>query len=238
MKRAFLLLLPAVLLVFVTIAGCNDETEPRFSRMRVYPECGVVPLQVECMAFVTGGNETGDPTGGNNNLTVSWDFDDETPNVNTSIAYHTFDDPGEFTVVVTAEDPDGKVTTTSQLVRVMPDTLTIVPSSNFPGGAITTNDTVRFDLTALACEVDPDIEDDYRNLIFHWGMDDFYPVIDVITPGNPPDTTYVFLEYQFSNRRPAWLFSDPGTYDVSVSVTFPALATTRLDTLHFEVTDP
>ena len=69
-------------------------------------------------------------------------------------------------------------------------------------------------------------------------MNDFYPVIDEIVPGNPPDTTYVYLEHQFSNRQPAWLFTDPGTYDVSVSVTFPSLATTRLDTLHFEVTAP
>ena len=65
MKRAFLLLLPAILLVFLAVAGCKDESLPSFTRILVYPDCGVVPLQVEGRAMASGGNESGDPTGGN-----------------------------------------------------------------------------------------------------------------------------------------------------------------------------
>ncbi len=229
MKRAFLLLLPAVMLVFLSIAGCKDETEPSFSRIRVYPECGVVPLQVDCFAAATGGDESGDPTGGNNNLSITWSFGDGTPGGSTSLAYHTFTEPGNFTVVATAEDGDGKTTSTSQVVRVMADTLSIEASSNFPDGMATVNDSIRFDVRALSCDVNPDIEDDYRNLNFSWGMDDSFYVYSSI------DTLH--LEYEFTNRRPTFQFSEAGTYEVTVGVTFPALATTRLDTLYIEVTD-
>lgn len=229
MKRAFLLLLPAVLLVFLSIAGCNDETEPSFSRMTVYPDCGVAPLQVEGLAVATGGNESGDPTGGNNNLEITWSFGDGTSGGSTSLAYHTYHLPGDYTVVATAVDPDGKTTARTQLVRVMADTLAVDASSNFPDGIATVNDTVRFDVRAMSCEVNPDIEDDYRNLSFSWGMDDSFFVYA------PTDTLH--LEYVYYSRRPSFLFADPGTYEVTVSVTFPALATTRHDTLYIEVTD-
>ncbi len=230
MKRALILLLPAVLLVFLSIAGCNDETAPTFARIRVYPDCGVLPLQVDCLAMVTGGDESGDPTGGNNNLSITWDFGDSTSGGETSLAYHTFTRTGDFTVTATATDPDGKTASISQLVHVMADTLAIGASSNFPGGAVTVNDTVRFDVLAQACAIDPLIDDDYRNLVFSWGMDDSFLVY------TPDDTTLV--EYRFTNRQPVFQFEDPGTYEVTVSVMFPELASIRHDTLFFEVTDP
>lgn len=233
MKRALLLLLPAVLLVLLSIAGCNDETEPEFSRIRVYPTCGVVPLQVDCLAFVSGGNESGDPTGGNNNLAITWNFGDGSSNGSTSIEYHTFNLPGQYTVIATAEDPDGKTTSISQTIDVMADTLSIEASSNFPGGVATVNDTVRFDLRALSCQVNPDIEDDYRNLIFNWAMDDSF---SIITPGTPPDTTH--HEYVYENHRPVFQFHEVGTYEITVSVSYPALATTRHDTIYLDVVDP
>ena len=228
MKRAFLLLLPAVLLVLLSIAGCNDETEPQFSRIRVYPACGVVPLQVDCLAVASGGNETGDPTGGNNNLVMSWNFGDGHSGGTTSVAYHTFTVPGQYTVVATATDPDGKTTSISQMVSVMADTLAIEASSNFDNNVATVSDTVRFDLMALSCDVNPDIEDDYRNLVFNWGMNDSFFVY------TPEDTTQ--YEYQYSTRRPSFLFDEARTYEVIVSVTYPALATTRLDTIYMEIT--
>ena len=230
MKRAFLPLLPAVLLVFLFIAGCNDETEPKFSRIKVYPECGVAPLQVECLAMATGGNESGDPTGGNNNLSIKWDFGDNSSSSNTSVAYHSFVDPGHYTVIATAEDPDGKTTTISQMVRVMADTLAIEASHNFANFVVTTNDTLQFDVHALACDIDPEIDDDYRNLVFHWGMDEFYTII--------VDDDPVDVEYQYSSRNPSFQYTVPGNYNVIVSVSFPGLATTRHDTLNIEVVDP
>jgi len=230
MKRALLLLLPAVLLVFLSIAGCNEETAPSVTRINVYPECGIAPLRVDCMAAASGGDESGDPTGGNNNLDFTWNFNDGTNGSETSISYHTFSEPGEYMVTVTAKDPDGKTASSSQLVRVMTDTLTIEAESNFPGGAVTTNDTVRFDVDAWACEIQRDIDDDYRNLTFKWGMDEFY---EVIADG---DTTLV--EYEYTTRRPLFIFNEARPYAIEVAVTYPGLACTRKDTLHFDVVDP
>lgn len=229
MKRAFLLLLPAVLLVFLSIAGCNDETEPKFSRIRVYPECGVAPMLVDCLAITTGGDESGDPTGGNNNMTISWNFGDGGTS-STSISYHTFQLPGQYTVVATGEDPDGKTTSISQVVNVMADTLAIEVSSSLPDGFATTNDTIQFDVWALSCEINPEVDDDYRNLIFNWAMDDYYTV-------TTPDGD-IEVEYEFSSRQPRFNFSEAGTYNVTVSVTYPALAATRQATLVFEVVSP
>ncbi len=218
MKRAFFLLLPAVLLVLIALVGCNDETNPKFTRIRVYPACGVMPLSVDALAMVSGGNESGDPTGGNNNLEITWDFGDGGGG-NTSISYHTFADSGLYTVTATAVDPDGKTTSISQIVQVMPDTLTIEASSNFAPGPATVNDTVRFELMASSCEIQSLVDDDYRNLIFNWDMND--------GTGN-----------QFQTRRPQYQFLSAGTFEVTVTVTFPELAVTRRDTLQLVITDP
>lgn len=217
MKRAFFLLLPAVLLVFLFIAGCDDETNPQFSRIRVYPQCGVAPLQVDCLAIVSGGNESGDPTGGNNNLDIRWDFGDGGSGT-TSINYHTYSEPGEYLVVATAEDPDGKTTSISQMVTVIADTLTVRASSDYDDLAVTVADTINFDLWASSCEIDPLEDDDYRNLIFEWQMND------------GTDTV-------FQSRQPAYTFVTTGDYEVTLSVVYPALATTRRDTLAFSVTE-
>lgn len=218
MKRAFLLLLPAVLLVFLSIVGCGDETQPRFTRIRVYPECGVIPMSVDCLAVASGGNESGSPTGGNNNLEINWSFGDG-GNGSTSIAYHTFTTPGQYTVVATATDPDGKTASVSQLVTVMSDTLAVDILTNFPSGSATVNDTINFNVQAASCTIDPDVDDDYRNLMFLWQMND------------GSGTEYL-------TRQPRYQFTSAGSYDVVLSVNYPALSVVRKDTFHVEITDP
>ena len=230
MKRAFLLLLPAVLLVFLSITGCNDENAPSISRILVYPECGTAPLQVDCMAAASGGNESGSPSGGNNNLDFSWNFGDGTSGSETSVSYHIFTEPGDYTVSVTATDPDGKTASRSKFVRVMADTLSIIAGSNFPGGAVTTNDTVRFDVDAWACNIQRDVDDDYRNLNFLWKMDEYQTVV---TPGGN-----IEVEYEYHSRRPIFIFQEVRMYEVVVAVFYPELACTRKDTLYFDVTAP
>lgn len=218
MRRAILLLLPAVLLVLVALTGCDDESKPRFARIEASPKCGVAPMAVEFRAMATGGNEGGDPTGGNNNLDVTWDFGGDGTG-STTVSYHTFEAPGVYMVTATANDPDGSTTSISQEVVVKRDALDITASSDFPGGAVTVNDTIHFDLRADACAIDPDVEDDYRNLVFDWSMND--------------DSGTVF-----TNHRPRYTFDTPGTYAVTVAVSFTEMAVTRWDTLVFEVTDP
>ncbi len=218
MKRALFLLLPAVLLVLIALVGCTDETNPKFTRLKVYPDCGIAPMNIEGLAIISGGDESGDPTGGNNNLEISWDFDDGS-NGSTSITYHTFEQPGEFNIVVTGTDPDGKTTTISHMVQVLADTMSVAALTNFSGGTATVNDTVRFDVLAQSCEIDPDNDNDYRNLIFDWDMND------------GTDTHY-------ESRRPRYQFTTAGTYDVMVSVTFPAMAISRRDTVQLVITGP
>ena len=215
MKRALLLLLPASLLVFLALAGCDDESKPAFTRVRVYPDCGVTPLLVDCLAIVSGGNESGDPTGGNNNLEIKWDFDDGTTS-QTSITYHTYTTPGDYLVTITATDPDGNRATATYPVRVFPDTLLVEASSDFADGAVTTADTVHFTMRASSCDIDPDVEDDYVKMNFRWLMDG----------------------HEFNGRTPSYQFPAPGDYDVFLSVFYPELAVVRRDTLQFTVTTP
>ena len=218
MRRALSLLLPAVLLVLLAVAGCDDESNPKFSRIEASPTCGVAPMPVEFRAVATGGNEIGDPTGGNNNLEINWNFGDGGTG-QTSVAYHTFQDPGVYTVIATANDPDGGNASISQEIVVYGDSLFIEASSNFPDGAITVNDTVRFNIMAESCQIHPDVEDDYRNLVYDWEMNDGTGTV-------------------FTSRNPRYSFSTAGNWDVTVNVSYTALAITRRDTLHFTVTDP
>ncbi len=205
-----------VLLVLIALIGCNDENNPKFTRLRVYPDCGVLPLSVDCLAIVSGGNESGDPTGGNNNMDITWDFGDGTSS-NTSISYHTYaDSAGTFTVTATAVDPDGKTTKLSHMVRVMPDTLEIHALSDFDELQATVCDSIRFDVLASSCGIDPLVDDNYRNLVFEWRMNDGTDSV-------------------FRSRRPVYSFAEPGDYEVTLSVSYPALATTRPDTVNLTV---
>jgi hypothetical protein len=209
----------AAMLTLAAVAGCNDESKPTFTRLRVTPACGVAPLDVEGYAILSGGNETGDPLGGNNNLDVKWAFGDGGTG-NTSLAYHRYFTPGDYNVVVVGTDPDGNTTTANIGVTVLPDSLVIEAGSNFPDGAVTTADTVRFDMIASSCDIDfPAVLGDSVKLEFHWAMDD-------------PDTTV------YEVVAPEFRFRNPGVYDVSVSVFYPAWAVVRQQTLTFTVTDP
>lgn len=227
MNSALKIALPALLLLALLAAsGCNDESEPMFTRVIVNPQCGVVPLEIDAFAAATGGNESGDPTGGNNNLEVTWKFGDGATG-STSISYHIYDEPGEYTVEVTAQDPDGKTAQAFVPVTVRADTLTASASSNFHGelvnpedeGIVETGELVLFDVTASACGLDPEVDDDYRQLSFTWSMNDGTGT-------------------KFYTRRPVYSFATAGEYTVDVIVTLPALACTRHSSVTFTVVDP
>jgi PKD repeat protein len=215
MKRALLLLFPALLLAFAGLSGCDDESKPAFTRLTVYPDCGVMPLQVEGLAIVSGGNESGSPTGGNNNLEIQWNFGDGGSS-QTSIAYHTFEGAGEYLVQVTATDPDGNKATASYPVTVYADSLFIEALSTPAAGTVPVNTVVSFDVTAESCDIDPMVEGDFVKLAYRWDFGD-----------------RVFNDRQITRR-----WTTPGTYEVFLAVTDPALSVTRRDTLVFTVTDP
>ena len=209
MKRALMLLTPAVILLAI-VAGCNDDDQslPMFTRLRVTEDCGVVPMEVEGYAILSGGNETGDPMGGNNNLDIKWDFGDGGTGA-TTIAYHTYFVPGEYDITVTGTDPDGNSTTATYPVRVFPDSLVISPGSDFPDGNVSTADTVRFKMEALSCDIDyPTVLGDSFKLEFLWEM------------GDVDNTVYSVVAPEFQ-------YTTPGTKEVTVTVFYPAWAVER-----------
>ena len=122
MKPMILILAAALLLL--SVAACNDESQPTITRMFAAPACGVAPLQVEVYGIASGGNEGGSATGGNNNLEFTWDFGDGQTS-NTSIGYHTFATPGEYLVTLKVEDPDGKSASRTVPVIVVADSLLV-----------------------------------------------------------------------------------------------------------------
>ena len=224
MKQAVKFGLPVCLLLVLAAAGCKEETAPVFTRLIINPECGVAPLEIEGYATVSGGDESGVPTGGNSNLEMTWDYDDGTTS-STSISYHVFDKPGIYNVSVTATDPDGKTTNISMPVTVRADTLNVDASSNVHAdnvneedkGLVATGEEIYFTVIAESCDIDPAVDDNYRNLSFIWRM-----------PGG----------YEFYARNPVFAFDTAGEYDVSVEVFLPALAVVRHSSIHFVVTDP
>jgi hypothetical protein len=218
MKRACILWVPA-LLILAALPGCKDESKPTFTRLRVTPQCGVVPMDVEGYAVLSGGNESGDPLGGNNNLEIQWAFGDGGTG-STTIAYHRYFTPGEYTVTVVGRDPDGNSTSATIPVTVLPDSLSVQAVSNFPDGSVTTADTVRFDVVVTSCDIDyPNVPGDAVKTEIQWSMGD-------------PDTTI------YSLPDPEFQYAVPGTYEAELTVFYPAWAVWRSQTLTFTVTDP
>ena len=217
MKRACLVLLPAMLLLVLAASGCSDdESKPAITRVRATPDCGVAPLQVEAYAAVSGGNETGDPMGGNNLLEVAWNFGDGGTG-RTSLSYHRYDTPGEYTVVVTAKDADGNMATTSVPVVVLADSLVVEAVSDAVDGNVTIGQPVAFDLVARACAIDyPTVPGDAVKMAYRWVMND----------GSGAE---------YTGATPTHTFGTAGDYTVDLFVTHPAQAVTRHVTLDFTV---
>lgn len=219
MKRACMLLVMALLLLAAT-TGCNETSKPAFTRLRVTPACGVIPMEVEGYAVLSGGDETGDPMGGNNKLEINWDFGDGGTGRST-LAYHQYNVAGEYRVTVTGRDPEGNTASTFVDVTALSDSLIMRVGSNFPEGNVTTADTVRFDMEYLrSCDIDyPAVLGDSVKMEFTWEMGD-------------PDTTV------YNVVAPEFQYTTPGQYQAKVSVFYPFWAVVRDTILEITVTDP
>ena len=117
---------------------------------------------------------------------------------------------------MTATDPDGNRAVATYPVTVLADTLNIDIFSNFPEGTVTTDDVVRFDLLASACDIDPDVMGDYVKLTYKWAIDGQI----------------------FTGQNPEYSFPAAGQYDVELAASYAALAVVRKDTLTLTVVDP
>lgn len=219
MKRVPILLATCIAIVLLAFlaAGCKEDSKPHITRLNVSPACGVVPVEVLATAYASGGDESGDPLGGGNNLEMAWAFGDGGSG-STSIAYHTYSVPGEYNVMVTATDPGGETTSAMVPVTVLADSLILDLSTNFPGGIVTTADVVKFDVAVASCDVDyPAVSGDSVKLTFLWEMND--------SSGQ-----------KFTGASPAFRFAKVGEYDVELMVTYPAWAVTRHGSIHLTVT--
>lgn len=221
MKRVSTLLAICLAACALALAasGCKQDSKPRITRMNVSPACGVVPVEVSATAYASGGDESGDPLGGNNNLEMAWNFGDG-GNGSTSVAYHTYDTPGTYNVVVTAVDPAGESASATVPVVVLPDSLVVEGTTDFPSGTVTTADIVHFSATVTTCDVDfPAVPGDAVKLSFRWQMND---------AGH----------HVYTGPSPAFKFTTAGEYDVNLTVTYAAWAVTRHQTIHLTVTAP
>lgn len=220
-----MLLVPALLLLALA-AGCQDDDTslPLFTRLRVSPTCGVAPMDVEGYAVLSGGNESGDPMGANNNLEITWSFGDGGTGSST-IAYHTYAHSETYTdtvyqVTVTGRDPDGNTTTASVPVTVFSDSLVIQAGSDFPEGNVTTDQIIHFNIAAESCDIDfPAVQGDSVKMVFKWEMGD-------------ADAN------EFKLVAPEFRYDIPGQYEVNISVFYPAWSVLRQQTLTFNVTAP
>lgn len=230
MKRVltFTAICLAALALFLLVGGCKEDSKPIITRVNVTPACGVAPVAVVATAYASGGDESGSPLGGNNNLEMSWQFGDGGTGA-TSVAYYTYTTAGEYNVIVTATDPAGETASASVPVVVLPDSLVVEVATNFPGGTLTTDDVVRFDATVYTCGVDyPTVPGDAVKLAFRWEMNDAANrVFDDAQPGNQLTP----------EGDPGVRFTVPGEYDVELTVTYPAWAVTRHRTIHLVVED-
>ncbi len=217
------------LLLALLAAGCKEDNKPRITRMDVNPACGVAPLEVIATAYVSGGDETGDPLGGNNGLDMNWNYGDGGTG-STSVSYHTYNAPGEYNVVVTAADPAGETASSTMPIVVLPDSLTVEVATNFPNNNPTTDDVVRFDVTVYTCGVDyPNVAGDAVKLAFRWTMnDDSGRVFTEARPGN----------WVTPEGDPGVRFATPGVYDIELAVTYPSWAVTRHRTIRLTVGAP
>lgn len=228
MKRSICIL--TALLVAVFFIGCKEETLPKITRIFVSESCGVVPMRVEVYGAASGGNETGDPTGGVNNLEYTWDFGDRTGS--TSISYHEYTGPapseGFYVITLTVTDPDGKSAAASDTVWAFNDSLTVAASMD-PSAGITTATPVTFDFLAATCAVDPDSDDDYVKLTPVWHIQDpaFRDTINAEL-----DSTAIYY-----GRAPTHTFSEAGTFDAHLKVYYAEWDVFR--NVHMQVTvDP
>jgi len=222
MKHLICLLL--VLLVATVFAGCKEETSPKITRINVSQDCGVVPLRIEVYGTASGGDESGDPTGGVNNLDYVWDFGDGTGA--TSISYHEYTTPSPpdsfYVITLTVTDPDGKTDKSQAEVVAIADSLHIEATMT-PDTGITTATPVMFDYTAKTCGVDPDFDQDYVKLSPAWHvMDPAFPDGEVVYYG----------------RTPTHTFAAPGTYDVRLNVFYAEWSVYRNVDLQVTVTGP
>ncbi len=210
-------------LTAVVFVGCSEDNKiPYFTLLHASSECGVAPLTIEFKASATGGNPFYHPTGCNNWLEITCDFDDGEATAAGSIVYHTFNEPGLYHVVVQAKDKDGDLSDPDgeYFIDVREDTLAIQAAALLDTTVVTeafTCEEIQFNVVANSCGFDPETGDYFR-FIYNWDMDDDDGTIHT---GRSPLHTYGFDE--------------AGQHTVVLRLVDPSKSTTRIDTVRIDI---
>jgi uncharacterized repeat protein (TIGR01451 family) len=220
MRRIVGILIPVVLAIGL-LPGCSeDDAKPQITRLYASEGCGVAPLRVEFRGDASAGAPLDDPTGSNNWLSFTWNFGDGTVLSDaTSVAYHEYQEPGTYTVTLTAEDNDGEKASRTTLIEVKSDSLFMEAFSlvdEQPATAVGTCAPIQFGITAESCDFDP-VEDSYERFVFRWHLTDIV----------------------YSEPFPVHYFqpTDLGEQEVRVIVEDPTRSITRVDTVTVDVTE-
>jgi PKD repeat protein len=218
MRKLGLIAILAAMTALLAMGCGEDDPKPVVSRLYANETCGVAPLTVQFRGDAAGGTPGSDPTGGNNWLTMSWDFGDGTvENDGASVAYHRYTMPDTYTVTLTVEDDNGDQASRSVDIVILPDSLTIdafAMLGDQPASLVETCQPVQLGITAETCGFDP-IEDSYERFVFRWDVG------GVIYDGPNP-------EFAFGA-------ADIGEQVIYLQLEDPTRSVTRLDTLSLEV---
>jgi PKD domain len=126
LSRKSLLIFFILSLCLGLMVGCDEDENlvPVLTRVQANAECGVAPMIVQFLAIASGGDQLDDPTGGNSFLNYDWNFDDGTTGTG-SITSHTFDEPGDYDVVISVTDNDDDRVTLTLPIEVRADSLVV-----------------------------------------------------------------------------------------------------------------
>ncbi len=221
--RTFVLVLMLTAAGAVILVGCSEKNKiPYFTRLHADNYCGVAPFLVEFTATATGGDPFDQPTGGNSYLETFWDFGDGVTAEGSSIAYHTYSQPGLYEVTVLAKDRDGDESDPPGkiFIEVRDDSLTIDALALIDAESATvvpTCDPVQFTVLADACGFDTDTGDYFRFLYF-WEFDDD---AGTVYRGRSPMHTFAL--------------ADTGQHTIKLTLIDPARAISREDLVTFTV---
>ena len=220
MRKLGLIAILAAMTALLAMGCGEDDPKPVVSRLYANETCGVAPLTVEFRGDASGGAPASDPTGGNNWLTMRWDFGDGTVvEDGASVAYHRYTEPDTYTVTLTVEDDNGDQASRSIDVVIQPDSLTIdayALRGDEPATVVETCQPVRLGITAETCGFDP-VEDSYERFVFRWNVGGTI--------------------YDGPNPELAFGSADIGEQVIYLRVEDPTRTVTRLDTLSLEVTE-
>jgi PKD repeat protein len=220
MRKRICILLPVLLVIGLAIGCGDDPAKPTITRLYASETCGVAPLRVDFRGDATGGEPLSDPSGSNNWLKFTWDFGDGTViDDGTSIAYHQYDEPGEYIATIVAEDDAGERASRSIAIEVKPDSL-IIEAFSRVGDNITTSartcEPVSFFITAEACDFDP-VNDSTDRYVHRWH-----------TAGS---------SYRGANPVHFYTTDDIGEQMVTLLLEDPVRSITRADTITVNVTE-